>query len=138
MTRPTVRAGGGVVWRHAGDDAGRLELLLVHRPRYDDWTFPKGKCDAGESDEACAAREVEEETGLRCILGPELATTRYVDNQGRDKVVRYWTMTVEAQLDWAPGDEVDEQAWVPVDEVGARLTYARDLPVLESFLAHRG
>jgi 8-oxo-dGTP diphosphatase len=138
VTRPTVRAGGGVVWRHAGDDAVRLELLLVHRPRYDDWTFPKGKCDAGESDEACAAREVEEETGLRCVLGPELATTRYVDNQGRDKVVRYWTMTVEAQLDWAPGDEVDEQAWVPVDEVGARLTYARDLPVLESFLAHRG
>lgn len=128
----TVRAGGGVVSRR-GDD-GRLEILLVHRPRYDDWTFPKGKCDAGEADEACAAREVEEETGLRCTLGAELPTIRYVDNRRRDKVVRYWAMTVEAQVDWAPGDEVDDQAWVPVDEAAARLSYARDLPVLEAFV----
>jgi 8-oxo-dGTP diphosphatase len=128
----TVRAGGGVVWRRVDD--GRVEVLLVHRPRYDDWTFPKGKCEAAEADDRCALREVEEETGLRCVLGPEVATSRYIDNRGRDKVVRYWAMTVETELDWAPGDEVDDRAWVPVDRAAARLSYARDLPVLESFL----
>jgi 8-oxo-dGTP diphosphatase len=85
-----IRAAGGVPWRRRAD--GQLEVLLVHRPHYDDWTFPKGKAKDGESDEEAAIREVEEETGLTCELGNELATTHYVDRRGRSKYVRYWTM----------------------------------------------
>ena len=88
--KTVVRAAGGVVWRRATD--GEAEILLVHRPKYDDWTFPKGKCDAGEDDETCARREVEEETGLLCELGAELPSTEYIDPKGRPKVVRYWAM----------------------------------------------
>ena len=84
-----IRAAGGVPVRQAGGD---LEVLLVHRPRYDDWTFPKGKAEPGESDVECALREVEEETGLRCELGRELPSTSYVDGKGRPKRVRYWLM----------------------------------------------
>ena len=87
----TVRAAGGVVVRHRDD--GVVEILLVHRPAYDDWSFPKGKCEDGESEEDAAVREVEEETGLRCRLERELATTRYRDGRGRPKTVRYWLMT---------------------------------------------
>ena len=101
-----VRAAGGVVWRRNG--AGPVEILLVHRPRYGDWSLPKGKCDKGESDEDCALREVEEETGWRCRLGPELPSTRYRDNKDRSKVVRDhdWdrlTERTEAVLEQAAG-----------------------------------
>ena len=81
-----VRAAGGVVVR----DDGRV--LVVHRPKYDDWTFPKGKADPGESDEECALREVREETGLECVLEDELPQTRYFDSRGRPKRVRWWRM----------------------------------------------
>ena len=84
-----VRAAGGVVVRETG--AGR-RLLLVHRSKYDDWTFPKGKAEDGETDEACALREVQEETTLRCRLARPLPSTRYVDAKGRPKVVRWWVM----------------------------------------------
>ena len=124
-----VRAAGGAVWRRASD--GGLEVLLVHRPRYDDWSLPKGKCDRGEEDEACAHREVAEETGLSCSLGPELPSQRYVDQRGRDKVVRYWAMTVvagEGRLD----HEVDEVAWLALADAKRGLTYARDVEVLDA------
>ncbi len=124
-----VRAAGGVVWRSRG---GIIEVVVVHRPRYDDWSLPKGKCDSGERDEDAARREVLEETGLACDLGPELATSRYVDGRGRDKVVRYWAMTVRGGS-FGANDEVDEMRWLPVDKVAAALTYARDLPVVRSF-----
>lgn len=123
-----VRAAGGAVWRRT--DAG-VEVLLVHRPRYDDWTLPKGKADPGEEDPATARREVAEETGLTCELGPELPSTAYVDNRGRPKIVRYWVMQPTGQVaPFRPNDEVDELAWVPLDAAGERLTYQRDLPVL--------
>ena len=121
-----VRAAGGVVVRGAGPDAS---VLLVHRPAYDDWTFPKGKVDPGESDEECAVREVEEETGLRCALGRELGSTAYVDAKGRPKEVRYWVMeVVGGTLRFE--HEVDDARWLPVGEAEELLTYERDLDVL--------
>ena len=128
----TVRAAGGVVWRRP-DGHGAVEVLLVHRPRYDDWSFPKGKCDAGEDDLACALREVEEETGLRCAIGDDLGTVEYIDGKDRPKVVRYWAMTPASEDRFVPGDEVDERAWVPVTEAEERLSYDFDVDVLGRF-----
>lgn len=122
-----VQAAGGVVWRRSA--AGGLEILLVHRPRYDDWTVPKGKLDDGEDHATAALREVAEETGLRCELGAELATTSYRDRRGRPKQVRYWAMTPIGGH-FTPTDEVDEVRWVAVDGAPSVLSYPRDLPVL--------
>lgn len=124
-----VRAAGGVVVRRAAD--GGPEVLVVHRPRYDDWTLPKGKRDPGETDEACARREVEEETGLRCRLGRELPSTAYRDHKGRTKHVRYWAMEPEAGS-FTPNDEVDEVRWCRPDEAAALLTHPRDTDVVRA------
>jgi 8-oxo-dGTP diphosphatase len=131
-TIPLVRAGGGVVWRPSA--TGEAEVLLVHRPKYDDWSLPKGKCEPGESDEDCARREVEEETGLRCALGPELTSSAYIDRKGRPKEVRWWVMTV---LDgtFLPNEEVDEHRWLTVDEARSLLSYERDDAVLDAFVS---
>jgi 8-oxo-dGTP pyrophosphatase MutT (NUDIX family) len=123
-----VRAAGGVVWRD-GDDV--TEVVVVHRPAYDDWSLPKGKAAPGESDEECALREVREETGLLCELGPELPGTRYRDRHGRDKVVRYWAMRPGGgRLE--PDEEVDEARWVPIDEARRLVSYERDRGVLDA------
>jgi 8-oxo-dGTP diphosphatase len=114
-----VTAAGGVVERDG-------EICLVHRPRYDDWTLPKGKLDRGEPFEDAALREVWEETGLRCRLGEELEPARYRDQKGRPKVVRYWRMEVVADDGFAPNDEVDELRWVAVADAARLLTYPRD------------
>jgi 8-oxo-dGTP diphosphatase len=120
-----VRAAGGVLWRH--DPDGQVEVLLVHRPRYDDWSLPKGKCEPGESDEDCGAREVLEETGIRAELGDALPDVRYRDHKGRPKVVRYWRMRpVEAPARFVPNQEVDEIAWLSLDDALGRLSYDRD------------
>jgi 8-oxo-dGTP pyrophosphatase MutT (NUDIX family) len=110
-----------------------IEVVLVHRPRYDDWTFPKGKAHDGESDEDCAIREVEEETGLRCELEDELPSTAYRDAKGRDKVVRYWSMRPVGGVARAQ-NEVDAVEWLPVAEARRRLSYGRDREVLESLV----
>ncbi|MFN2609082.1 MAG: NUDIX hydrolase [Acidimicrobiales bacterium] len=126
-----VEAAGGLVWRQG--TAG-VEVLLVHRPRYDDWSLPKGKLDDGEQFPAAALREVEEETGLRCALGREVAGTRYRDRHGRPKVVRYWEMRpVEGRF--VPSDEVDEVRWLPLAGAAALLSYPRDADVLRSLPA---
>ncbi len=129
----TVRAAGGIV--HRRSPAGEPELLLVHRPRYDDWSLPKGKVDPGERDEETALREVEEETGLRCELGEPAGRTRYRDSKGRDKVVHYWLMEPPANGDgvapFVPNDEVDELRWYTVPEATKHLTYAHDRELLE-------
>jgi 8-oxo-dGTP diphosphatase len=129
VTTPEVRAAGGVVLRV--DAARRVEVLLVHRPGHQDWTLPKGKADPEESDEACALREVAEETGLGCALGPELATTRYLDRRGRRKAVRYWAMTARAGR-FTPNAEVDAVRWCPLAEAAALLSYSGDRLVLEA------
>jgi 8-oxo-dGTP diphosphatase len=118
-----VRAAGGLVVRD-----GRV--LLVHRPKYDDWSFPKGKCDSVEGDEACALREVEEETGLRCELLEEIGETSYRDARGRPKIVRYWRMRAIAG-EFVPHDEVDEIRWETPEAAARLLSWPRDLPLLE-------
>ena len=117
-----VKAAGGVVLREG-------LLALVHRPRYDDWAFPKGKLDAGESWEDAALREVEEETGLRCRLGAELAPTSYRDPKGRAKVVRYWRME-PLDGEFAPSHEVDELRWVSPADARSLLSYEHDRELL--------
>ena len=113
-----VQAAGGVVLRDG-------LVALVHRPRYDDWSLPKGKLDPGESFEEAALREVEEETGLRCRLVRELPTVRY-DVRGRLKEVRYWAMEVDDEIPFVPNDEVDQVRWVGQQEALALLSYDRD------------
>jgi len=124
-----VEAAGGVVWRRHRDE---VQILLVHRPKYDDWSLPKGKLDPGETFEQAAEREVREETGLRCRRGTELEESHYIDAKGRPKVVRYWVMEPIGGT-FAPNDEVDEVRWLTPDAATARLTYARDRPVIASF-----
>lgn len=127
-----VRAAGGVV--ASRDESGELQVLVVHRGKYDDWTFPKGKAHRGERDEDCALREVEEETGLVCELEDELVGTSYRDSRGREKRVRYWAMRpVGGSL--RPSDEVDAARWLSPAEAEVILTHDRDLDVLGSFLA---
>jgi 8-oxo-dGTP diphosphatase len=118
-----VRAAGGLVVRDG-------KVLLVHRPKYDDWSFPKGKCDDGEGDEACALREVEEETGLRCELLDELGHTSYEDAKGRPKIVRYWRMRALTGA-FVPHDEVDEIRWEKPERAAHILSWPRDLALLE-------
>jgi 8-oxo-dGTP diphosphatase len=125
-----VFAAGGVI--AGATPAGELAVLLVHRPRYDDWSLPKGKRDPGETDEECARREVEEETGLRCELGTELPSTRYVDRKGRSKQVRYWAMRVVGGT-FSPNDEVDEVRWLGPAEAVALLSYPHDAAVVEAW-----
>ena len=133
-TDTVVRAAGGIVVR---DGAESPEVLVVHRPKYGDWTFPKGKVEPGESDEDCARREVEEETGLVCELRQELPSTSYMDSHGRPKRVRYWLMEpIGGQL--AFHHEVDEARWLSMDEASRLLTYERDVALLRSVLALGG
>jgi 8-oxo-dGTP diphosphatase len=122
-----VKAAGGAVVRD-----GRV--ALVHRPKYDDWTLPKGKLDPGESFEQAALREVEEETGMRCRLGRELASSKYVDPKGRRKLVRYWQME-PLEGEFAPNKEVDELRWLEPGEARELLTYDRDRDVLEGLVS---
>ncbi len=126
-----VKAAGGVVVRIDTENTKRT--LLVHRPRYNDWTFPKGKRDPGESDEQCALREVEEETGLLCALGDELTPVTYTDHRGRPKTVRYWLMTIVTGNpdQFVINDEVDEVRWVSPTTAAELLTYPHDRVLLD-------
>jgi 8-oxo-(d)GTP phosphatase len=118
-----VRAAGGIVVKSEGPGTSRI--AVIHRPRYDDWSFPKGKADDGESDGATALREIQEETGFICEPGEELPTVRYTDSQGRPKVVRYWLMTPMSG-GFSVTNEVDQIRWLTFRGAEHLLTYEHD------------
>jgi 8-oxo-dGTP diphosphatase len=127
MADAEVLAAGGLLVR----DDGRL--AVIHRPRYDDWSLPKGKLDAGESFEDGALREVLEETGVRARILGELEPTSYVDRKGRDKLVRWYRMEPDGDpLDFAPNDEVDELRWLTPGEADALLSYEHDRALVQT------
>ena len=132
MSDGTRKAAGGVIVRQTA--RGATEVLLVHRPHRQDWTFPKGKVEPGETDAACALREVEEETGLRCALGDELPTISHLDQRRRHKVVRYWVMRPIGG-EAGPHNEVDAVRWLSVPDAARILTYERDQALLEALAA---
>jgi 8-oxo-dGTP diphosphatase len=127
-----VKAAGGIVWRRAGDG---VAIAVIHRPRYDDWSLPKGKLDPGESWEEGALREVEEEIGIRARLGDELDPASYEDRKGRAKVVRYWLMEPVEESAFTPNDEVDELRWLAPAEALDVLSYPHDIELVEAAAA---
>ena len=134
--REEVRAAGAVVWR--SDGRGRRVVAVIHRPKYDDWSLPKGKLDPGEDDHEAAVREIREETAAHGEITGDLGEVRYrVSRRGRraDKVVRYFEMRVTADGPFVPNAEVDELRWLPVEEAAELLTYERDRDVLGRFRA---
>jgi 8-oxo-dGTP pyrophosphatase MutT (NUDIX family) len=126
----TVRAAGGVVWRAGA--GGEVEVLMVHRPKYDDWSLPKGKLAPGEDEVTGALREVEEETGLRCRVVRPIGSVSYRDGSGAPKVVDYFEMRPESGA-FEPGDEVDAVMWLPVPQALDRLAYSHDRELLATF-----
>ncbi len=126
-----VKAAGGLVVRRT---ATGTEIALVHRPAREDWTFPKGKLEPGESFEDAARREVREETGYTCRLGRFLGHTEYQDRKERPKVVAYWLMEV-LRGRFRPSEEVDELRWLPLPEAGSLLSYQRDRELLDALMA---
>jgi 8-oxo-dGTP pyrophosphatase MutT (NUDIX family)/phosphohistidine phosphatase SixA len=125
---PEVLAAGGVLRRIVD---GEVQTVLVHRPRYDDWSFPKGKVEDGESLREAAVREVGEETGLEARIGGELPSSSYRDGAGRSKVVSYWFMEPVAGSDLRPTGEVDEARWFALPDARAALTHERDRELLD-------
>ena len=127
-----ILAFGGVVWERRGDET---RVVVVHRPRYDDWSFPKGKVEPGEAPELTARREVEEETGLCCTVGAPLGELRYRTDTGALKVVGYWAMQVESRRERPADDEVDDVAWWTTAEAAQQLTHDQDRELLARFVA---
>jgi 8-oxo-dGTP diphosphatase len=127
-----IRAAGAVLWRPVA--GGGVEVALVHRPRYDDWSMPKGKLDGGEHPLHAAVREVGEETGVRAVVGRRLPTQEYALGPDR-KTVDYWAMTAPVSAGFAATAEVDEVHWLPAADAEARLTYPRDRGLLRGFAA---
>jgi 8-oxo-dGTP diphosphatase len=136
VSRGPIKAAGGVVWRlGTGDDGAKVEVAIIHRPRYDDWSIPKGKLAPGETLIEGGLREVHEETGFRVQPGRPLGEVRYLKKSGgaaREKVVHYWAMrAVGGQF--SPGQEVDELRWLPIADAHELVTRATDREILERF-----
>jgi 8-oxo-dGTP diphosphatase len=126
-----VLAAGAVLWRPS-DDGGEPEVAVIHRPRYDDWSLPKGKVDVGESEPVTAVREIHEETGYSSHLGRRLTSVSYpVEKQGIKKV-QYWAARI-VDGEFTPNDEVDELKWLPVSAAVKQLQYPHDRKVLRRF-----
>jgi ADP-ribose pyrophosphatase YjhB (NUDIX family) len=130
-----TRGAGGIVLR---ENDGVVEIVIIHRPTYDDWSLPKGKLQSGETYEDGAIREVEEEIGVLCsILGPG-GSTHYIDHRGRDKVVRYFAMAADTKakrLAAFDPTEVDEAVWVPLDVAANRLSHEHDQALIRQFIS---
>jgi 8-oxo-dGTP diphosphatase len=127
-----VEAAGCVLWRRAPGGTG-IEIALVHRPKYDDWSHPKGKLHHGETPREAALREVLEETGMTCALGPRLPTAHYLA-KGRPKAVSYWAAEATGGH-FTPNGEVDRILWLPPAEARTHLTHPIDGPLLDEALA---
>jgi 8-oxo-dGTP pyrophosphatase MutT (NUDIX family) len=130
QTEVVQAAGGLVVRRHDGT----LEIVVVHRPEHEDWSFPKGKLESGETSELAALREVREETGMTCRLLRFIGHTEYVDRKGRPKTVAYWVMAAEAGS-FAPNEEVDELRWLNLESAARLLSYPRDRELVAVLMA---
>ncbi len=129
-TSDPIEAAGGVLWRSEGGDGRRY--AVIHRPKYDDWTLPKGKLDVGENHRDAAVREVWEETGWETEVGEELGEVSY-EHRGRPKRVAYWAMQA-VRGSFSPNSEVDELRWLPLTAARDLLTYARDREILDRFV----
>ena len=126
-----IQAAGGLVWR---ESAQGPQVLLVHRPRYDDWSFPKGKMEAGETWTETALREVEEETGIQVALDDFAGSFSYLVRQ-QVKVVLYWNMRIRKEPVFVPNDEVDQLKWLPVDRALTTLQYKFEQDLLRAVAA---
>lgn len=124
--KPTIWAAGAAIYRMRG---GRPEFLLTHRPRYRDWSLPKGKLSRGESFQECAAREVFEETGITGIMEDAIGTIGYVTSAGNNKAVRYWLMQAKEE-NFAPNEEVDKIRWLRPRKAMEKATYSRDEAII--------
>jgi 8-oxo-dGTP diphosphatase len=129
-----VLAAGCVPVRRSG---GGVEVAVIHRPRYEDWSLPKGKLDQGESFEEAALRELEEETGLRGELGPELSSHTYTDRKGRSKLVRWWLLR-DPVGEFAPNHEADQLRWLPPEDAVELLAYEHDRELVREAVAQAG
>ena len=133
--RANIFAAGAVLWRKSPDNPDETEVALVHRPKYEDWSFPKGKLDPGETAVVAAVREVEEETGLRGRLGRHLGALTYpIPGHRRLKRVEYWAAEAREGV-FEANDEVDELRWLPVPQVADQLSYPMDRKILRRFSA---
>ena len=130
QTEVVQAAGGLVVRRHHGE----LHVVVVHRPVQQDWSFPKGKLDGGETLELAALREVREETGMSCLLLRFIGHTEYVDRKGRPKAVAYWVMAAVGGF-FTPNEEVDELRWLALEEAAQTLSYPRDQELVAVLMA---
>jgi 8-oxo-dGTP pyrophosphatase MutT (NUDIX family) len=128
-TDATYAAGGVVLRRNSGD----LEVLIIHRPRYNDWSFPKGKSEPGETTLQTALREVQEETSTAGRALQELATIGYSTSEvAKDKLVTYFVMTPARYSEFEANDEVDKVMWVPLSEAAKILSYPNDIEILKA------
>ena len=128
-----VRAAGGILWR---DEASGPRLAVIHRPKQDDWSLPKGKLEDGESFPQAAVREVREETGCRARLG-DFAGYALYEVKGRPKLVLFWHMAAEGVARFRPNGEVDRLEWLAPDEALARLDHPVERQIVESAVAER-
>ncbi|MFI0260246.1 NUDIX hydrolase [Streptomyces sp. NPDC017056] len=131
VAQKRIRAAGCVLWRRSAADGG-LEIALVHRPKYGDWSFPKGKLKRDEDWLSGALREVAEETGMRCHPGTQLPTVHYMAND-RPKEVRYWAAEATTGT-FEPNDEVDQLLWLPPAQARSVLTQDMDRDLIDALL----